>query len=211
MRNIMYCAAMLTLLLGMSVPVREAYAQRSPSDLEAIDVSKSAFPHTKSGCSKKAQFFMAMIENYKRAKDPAEIAPMKIMKPLVQEVYNAASTKGISQASIDNIETYRECAKTAEPERNEAKEKKQMKIFKACEGITEVAMGSLRAVKLKQSKKSALGKYESKELIVENTLLENLKDPSVYLVEQIFDKAEKQSFDVATDYAVSVTMSCLKQ
>ncbi|MCB1681924.1 MAG: hypothetical protein H6858_08930 [Rhodospirillales bacterium] len=177
-------------------------------EFKEIDIEGSAFPDTKRGCAKRASFNVAMADLYKNGKDPQELTKMKIIRPLVQNVYDDIGKKGLTRFYTDTLENYQECGKKAKADRNEEREAEQIVIYESCSGINEVTLDALKAVKSGRSKESLISKYEHKKLNVKGTTLEKVEGPAVFLVEQVYSKAEG-SYDDAVDFAVKMGITCL--
>ncbi len=209
MRNILFLFFVLSLAVSSLCLPQIAHAQ-GVDDFDDIDIEAIAFPNTKQGCAKKTSFFVAVTDNFTHGTDPSELGSMKIMKPLVQKIYEDLGKKGVAKASLDAIEDYQKCAAHADKEKDEAKEQEQERIYKSCSAINDVLIGTLKAAKSGRSKDSVLSKFKYKKLDVSGTSMEGMEDPSVYLVERIYQRAEK-SYDSAVDFAVKVSVDCLNQ
>lgn len=178
--------------------------------LEEIDLEASAFPATKRGCAKRALFRVAMAEMYKKSKDPADLAEMNIIKPLVQGVYEEIGRDGITPFNLKTLNAYQECGQSAKPESSPEREAKAADLYKACSGINDLTLKALSAAKSKKNKDQTVNTLGKTELDVEGTSLENMEGPAIYLVEQIFSKNE-ESYDKAVDFAVHIGMGCLNR
>lgn len=178
--------------------------------LEDIDLEASAFPATKRGCAKRALFRVAMSEMYKKSKDPAELAEMEIIKPLVQGIYEEIGRDGITPFNLKTLNGYQECGQSAKPESSAEREAKAADLYKACSGINDLTLKALSAAKSKKNKDSTVNTLGKTELDVKGTPLEKMEGPAVYLVEQIFAKNE-ESYDEAVDFAVQMGMGCLNR
>ncbi len=206
MRTLIIFSFLISGLLFSMIPA-PAFAQ-GVDEFEEIDVDASAFPDTKRGCAKRASFKVGIADLYKKGKDPQDLSKMKIIKPLVQKVYDEVGTKGLTQFYVDTLESYQECGKNAKAERSSEREAQQVVVYESCSGINEVTLEALEAAKAGRSKESLISRAENKRLNVKGTTLEKVEAPAVYLVEQVFTKAET-SYDDAVDFAVKIGMTCL--
>ncbi len=199
-------------VMAGAAPMNTVYAQEGyqVEEFEEIDIESKAFPNTKQGCAKKASFFVAIAENYRRGSDPDELGSMKIMKPLVQNVYDKIGEDGLAKSYVSALQDYQECAEEADEERNAEKEAEQSALHKQCSAINEVVIGALEDVKRNGSMQRTVGKYKSRRINTEGTSLESVEQPVVFLVEQIYSKAEN-SYDDAVDFGVRQTIGCLNQ
>jgi len=206
MRNLIILSFILSFALFpfLSAP---AFAQ-GVDEFEEIDVEGAAFPDTKRGCAKRASFKVAIADLYKKGEDPKDLTDKKIIRPLVQKVYDEVGTKGLSQFYVDTLEAYQECGKNAKAEKNSDREAKQIVVYESCSGINEVTLEALEAVKNGRTKDALISRAEKRKLNVKGTTLEKVEAPAVYLVEQVYTKSET-SFDEAVDFAVKIGMTCL--
>lgn len=177
-------------------------------EFEEIDVEAAAFPDTKRGCAKRASFKVTMADLYKKGKDPMDLSKMKIIKPMIQKVYDEVGKKGLTQFYVDTLEAYQECGKNAKAEKNSDREAEQIVVYESCSGINEVTLEALEAVKDGRSKDALISRAEKRKLNVKGTTLEKVEAPAVYLVEQVYTKSET-SYDDAVDFAVKIGMTCL--
>lgn len=206
MRNFIILSFILSFVF---VPFISAPAlAQGVDEFEEIDVEASAFPDTKRGCAKRASFKVAMADLYKKGEDPKDLSDKKIIRPMVQKVYEEVGTKGLTQFYVDTLEAYQECGKNAKADRNAEREAEQLVIYKSCSGINEVTLEALRDAKAGRTKDSLISRAERLKLNVKGTTLEKVEAPAVYLVEEIFSKAET-SYDDAVDFAVKISMTCL--
>ena len=198
--------------LNYTAPITAANAQEGyqVEEFEELDIETKAFPNTKKGCAKKVSFFIAIADNYRKGTDPDDLGSMKIMKPLVQNIYDKIGKDGLSDSYLSALQDYQKCAKDADQERNEEKEAEQAALYKQCGGINEVVLGALEDVKRNGSVKRTAGKYGSRRINTEGTAMEGMESPAVYLVEEVYKNAET-SYDAAVDFAVSQTVGCLNQ
>ncbi len=206
MRTLIFLSFLLSGILFAVLPA-PAHAQ-GVDEFEEIDVDASAFPDTKRGCAKRASFKIAIADLYKKGEDPKDLTKMKIIKPLVQKVYDEVGTKGLTQFYVDTLESYQECGKNAKADRNSDKEAEQIVIYESCSGINQITLEALETAKEGGAKDSLISRAEKRKLNVKGTTLEKVEAPGVYLVEQIFTKAET-SYDDAVDFAVKIGMTCL--
>lgn len=203
----------LTVLTGfLALPVIWAAPARAQGveGLEEIDVEASAFPATRRGCGKKALFRVAMADMYKKGKDPEELAGMKIMKPLVQGLYEEIGRNGLTSFNLKTLNDYQACGKKAGAESRPEKEKKAAATYKVCSAINEVTLGALDAAKRGKSKDSAVNSFGKRSLDVSGTSMEGIEAPATYLTEQVYAK-NAQSYDEAVDFAVRIGMNCLNR
>lgn len=208
--RILIALTFLTTFLALPLLFMPPAHAQGVEGLEEIDVEASMFPATKRGCAKRALFRVAMSEMYKKNKDPAELADMKIMKPLVQNIYEEIGRDGITSFGLKTLNNYQACGKTAKPESNTQREAKAANLYTACSGINDVTLKALDAAKRKKDKDTTVKNLGKTKLDVKGTSLEGMEGPAVYLVEQIFSKNE-ESYDAAVDFAVRMGMNCLNR
>lgn len=172
-------------------------------------INETPFPATKSGCARKAAFFHSISTAYEQGRTISELVQMKIMEPYVREVFDTIGKEGLVPARINNIERYRSCAKDAGPEHREEREIENTRIYKACEGINDVVLGTLKAINQGNPVASALNAYAGKKLDVEGMMLERTTDPAGFLVTHMYDTAEKESYGAAVEFGAAISLGCV--
>lgn len=190
------------------------YAQKNDNREEVRKMlekrfNETPFPATKSGCARKAAFFHSISIKYEGGQSVPELVQMKIMEPYVQEVFDAIRKEGLVQARINNIQNYRVCAKNAEPEHREEREEENTRIYKACEGVNDVVIGTLKAIDQKKPLATTLNEYKGKKMDVEGLMLERVPDPAGFLVTHMYDMAEKESYGAAVDFGMATSLGCV--
>lgn len=206
--RILIALTFLTTVLALALMVAPPSHAQGVEGLEPIDIEKSVFPETKQGCTKKALFRVAIANMYKKGKDPDELANMQIMKPLVQNAYEEIGRSGLTDYNLKTVKDYQNCGQQAKADSSVRKEEKYTAIYKACSAVNDLTLTALDAAVKKRSRDATVKSLEKRKLDLAGTFLEKMKDPALYLAEQVFVKHE-QSYDDAVEFVAQMSTNCL--
>ena len=173
-----------------------------------VDIVEAAFPHNKKGCLSKASMFLAATKSYKDGKSVDEIVPMKAFRPIFEEFYVVLRDKDIGKASLENLDNFQSCVKTAEPMRNAQREKEAQIQFAACDGLSDVILDILGSIKRRQKLDTIFNRYKKRRLDLNGTSFESIENPAAFFASQLYSTAHKKSYDDAAEMGATLALSC---
>ena len=100
------------------------------------------------------------------------------------------------------------CGQQAKADSSVRKEEKYTAIYKACSAVNDLTLTALDAAVKKRSRDATVKSLEKRKLDLAGTFLEKMKDPALYLAEQVFVKHE-QSYDDAVEFVAQMSTNCL--
>lgn len=178
--------------------------QVPPELFEDRDITELAFGSGKKACAMKSSFFFAVAKQMQQGASLSEFTDFEVIQPLFESIITDINTKGMEQASLDNLNEYNACIAANAGDTNPRAAK-----LDPCAELNTVILDTLDSIERRQSVSTVISRHEGRDIDLSETSYKNLDDPLPLFIGKVYESASTSGMKGATATASSITVGCI--